>query len=99
MLTRIWLKLINPALPQLVKQKYGTELRNKSITSIKVDISHALPSLIDELATMEETKVFRSTIRSNTMSGAAKAKTKKVLGLRIATEKLFLAHNGASELF
>ena len=29
----------------------------------------------------------------------SKAKTKKVLGLRIATEKLFLAHNGTGELY
>lgn len=76
-LTWLWLKLINPALPQLIKQKYGTELRNKSLSSIKVEISHALPSLIDELATMEETKVFRSTIRSNTMFGAANRNNKQ----------------------
>ena len=29
----LWLQLIHPGLPQLVKQKYGSELRNKTLAS------------------------------------------------------------------
>ena len=38
-----WLQLLHPSLPRLVKQKYGTELRNKTLASIKPEISQALP--------------------------------------------------------
>ena len=64
MMSYIWLKTINPALPKLVKQKYGAELRNKSLASIRVEISGALPSLLDELSSLEESKAFRSQISS-----------------------------------
>ena len=46
----LWLQLIHPGLPLLVKQKYGSELRNKSLcASLKPEISQALASLLDEL--------------------------------------------------
>ena len=44
----IWLRTIHPELPKLVKQKYGTELRTQTLTSIKPEISMALESLLDE---------------------------------------------------
>lgn len=56
----IWLQLLNPALPQLVKQKFGSELRNKTLSSLKPEISQALTSLLDELNNIEESKAFRS---------------------------------------
>ena len=56
----MWLQLINPGLPQLVKQKYGAELRNKTLASLKPEISQAMTSLLDELRTLEDSKVFRS---------------------------------------
>ena len=55
-----WLQLLHPSLPRLVKQKYGTELRNKTLASIKPEISQALPSLLDELQAHEEIKVLRT---------------------------------------
>ena len=36
-----WLRLINPDLPALAKQRYGTELRSQTLASIKPEISHA----------------------------------------------------------
>lgn len=56
----LWLQLIHPGLPQLVKQRYGTELRNQSIASLKPEISQALQSLLDELRTIEDTKALRT---------------------------------------
>ena len=56
----LWLQLVHPGLPQLVKQKYGAELRNKTLASIKPEISQALPSLLDELRSIEDTKVLRT---------------------------------------
>lgn len=53
-----WLKLIHPELPKLVKQRYGTELRTKTLASIKPEISLALDSLIAEL--QSDSRVFRT---------------------------------------
>ncbi len=56
----LWLRLIHPGLPGLVKQKYGAELRNKSIASNKPEISQALTSLLDEIRTIEECVCYQS---------------------------------------
>lgn len=44
---------MNPSLPQLVKQRYGTELimRAKTLASIKPEIYQALPSLLEDILT------------------------------------------------
>ncbi|CAB4008750.1 Retrovirus-related Pol poly from transposon opus [Paramuricea clavata] len=55
----LWLQLIHPGLPLLVKQKYGSELRNKSLASLKPEISQALSSLLDELRLIDETRTMR----------------------------------------
>ena len=55
-----WLRLINPELPRLVKQRYGTELRSCTLASIKPEISQALPSLLDELQTAYDAKAMRT---------------------------------------
>ena len=55
----LWLQLIHPGLPLLVKQKYGSELRNKTLASLKPEISQALGSLLDELRSIEDTKAMR----------------------------------------
>ncbi len=55
-----WLQLLHPGLPQLVKQKYGAELRNRTLASIKPEISQAMTSLLDELRAMEDAKVLRA---------------------------------------
>ena len=43
-----WLKLIHPDLPKLVKQRYETELRSRTLASIKPEISQALTSLLNK---------------------------------------------------
>ena len=45
----LWLERIHPGLPGLVKQRYGTELRNKTLASIKPEIAAALDSMLEEL--------------------------------------------------
>ena len=45
----LWLQLLHKDLPGLVKMKYGTELRSKTLASIKPEISAALDSLLEEL--------------------------------------------------
>lgn len=42
-----------------MKQKYGSELRNKTLASLKPGISQALGSLLDELRSIEDTKAMR----------------------------------------
>ena len=39
-----WLRLGHPDLPNLVKQRYDTKLRSKSLASLKPEISQALDS-------------------------------------------------------
>ena len=55
----LWLHLVNAGLPQLVKQRYGAELRSKSLATLKPEISAALPSLLEELRAIEDTRVLR----------------------------------------
>ena len=47
-----WLRLIHTDLPALVKQRYGTELRSKTLASLKPEISQALDSLLEEIESM-----------------------------------------------
>ena len=55
-----WLRLIHNDMPKLVKQRYGTELRSRSLASIKPEISQALDSLLDEITTNEGAKIMRT---------------------------------------
>ena len=57
--------LIDKNLPNLVKQRYGTELRSRTLASLKPEISHALDSLLDKLHSSEESKVLSSAFRSS----------------------------------
>ena len=49
MIVLTWLKLLHQDLPRLVKQRYGTELRSRTLASIRPEISQALDSLLSEL--------------------------------------------------
>ena len=60
MIVLTWLRLINTALPKLVKQRYGTELRTRTLSSIKPEISQALDSLLDEITSAEDARVMRA---------------------------------------
>ena len=56
----LWLERIHTGLPGLVKQRYGTELRNKTLASIKPEIAAALDSMLEELNTAgEDSRVLR----------------------------------------
>lgn len=50
----LWLEHIHPGLPALVKQRYGADLRNRTLASIKPEISQAMSSLLSELESSEE---------------------------------------------
>ena len=54
-----WLKLIQQYLPRLVKQRYGSELRSRTLASLKPEISQAISSLLDEIHSISETKIMR----------------------------------------
>jgi len=56
-----WLRLVHPDFPSLVKQRYGTELRSKSLASLKAEISQALDSLLEEINNNADAKMLRST--------------------------------------
>ena len=68
-ITWYWLHLLHPGLPAFVKQRYGAELRNKTLASLKSEISQALSSLLEELANTEEAKILRSGTRSYSKFG------------------------------
>ena len=78
-ITWLWLKILNPNLPQLVKQQYGAELRNKTLASLKSEISQALSSLLDEFAATEESKVFRTGNRNQRQSSGSQPRRSCVL--------------------
>ena len=56
----LWLERLHIGLPALVKQRYGSELRNKTLASIKPEISQALTSLVEELSIGEDSWVCRT---------------------------------------
>lgn len=58
----LWLQLVHKDLPTIVKQRYGTELRHKTLASIKPEISLALDSLLEEIKTGEDARVMRSAV-------------------------------------
>ena len=68
-----WLQLLHKELPKLVKQRYGTELRSRSLATIKPEISIALGSLLDELHATEESRAFRSTTTKRFQPSYSKA--------------------------
>jgi hypothetical protein len=56
----LWLERIHVGLPGLVKQRYGTELRNKTLASLKSEIAQALDSMLEELnSANSDTRVLR----------------------------------------
>ena len=57
-----WLKLIHQDLPRLVKQRYGSELRSRTLASLKPEISQAISSVLDEIHSISETKIMRQAI-------------------------------------
>ena len=46
-----------------MKQRYGTELRSQTLSSIRPEISRALDSLLEEIHASNESKVLRSAIK------------------------------------
>lgn len=56
-----WLRLVHPDLPRLVKQHYDTELRSKSLASLKPEISQALDSVLKQISNNADAKILRST--------------------------------------
>ena len=55
-ITLHWLRLLHPDLPALVKQKYGPELRSRTLASIKPEISQALDSLMADFGATKMSK-------------------------------------------
>ena len=45
----LWLKSLHPSLPQTVKQRYATQLKNNTISSIREEISGSIPELLHEI--------------------------------------------------
>lgn len=59
-----WLRLLHSELPKLVKQRYGTEIRARTLAPIKPEISQALDSLLEELRTSEDAKAMRTAVNT-----------------------------------
>ena len=57
-----WLRLIHPSLPRLVKQRYGRELRSRTLASIKPEFSQALNSLLEEIRTSDDARILRAAV-------------------------------------
>ena len=63
---RTWLRLTHSDLPNLVKQRYGTELRPQTLASLKPEISQALDSLLDEIHASVESKGLSTAFKLST---------------------------------
>lgn len=58
----LWLRAIHQSLPALVKQRYSTELRSKTIATLREDISESLDSLLAELQGESAASIARSSV-------------------------------------
>ena len=65
----LWLERLHAGLPALVKQRYGTELRNKTVASLKSEISLAMDSLLEELKSSDNTSILRVQQQRSYQSG------------------------------
>ena len=63
MVVLTWLRLTHRELPNLVKQRYGIELRSQTLASLKPEISQALDSLLDEIHSAGDAKVLRASLK------------------------------------
>ena len=79
-----WLQLIHPKLPKLVKQRYGTELRSRTLASIKTEVSQALKSLLDEIRATDDARVMRTA--TNTFRKTSPIKAPPNRGIRSARQ-------------
>jgi hypothetical protein len=73
----MWLHLIHPDLPNLVKQRYGTELRTRTLATLKTEISQAMDSLLETVRSSEDSRVMRSAVSSFKMNDSRFQSTKR----------------------
>ena len=66
----LWLRAIHPSLPALVKQRYSTELRGKTIATLREDISESLDSLVAELQGESAASIARSSVFNGNRRGS-----------------------------
>ena len=64
LITLIWLRLLHKDLPSLVKQRYGPDLRARTLASLKPEISQALDSLLDEIRSNNDARVLRTAFKT-----------------------------------
>ena len=60
-----WLLRIYPDLPRLVKQTYGTELRSRTLASIKPEIFQALTSVLEEICAADDAKILCTAVSNS----------------------------------
>ncbi len=81
MVVLVWLERIHIGLPGLVKQKYGAELRNRTLASIKSEISSALDSLLAELNSSEgggnNLRVMRASSYNNSYNPSSSGRSRQ----------------------
>ena len=97
-----WLRLIHSDLPKLVKQRYGTELRSRTLASIRPEISQALSSLLDEIRSADDARILRSTFTRQKPSNQYKSNTNPRLQTSYKSKKscpLCKASNRRSDHF
>jgi hypothetical protein len=58
----LWLRAIHPSLPALVKQRYSTELRSKTVATLREDISESLDALLAELSGESAANIARAAV-------------------------------------
>ena len=55
-----WLQLIHKDLPNIVKQRYGTQLNGGTVAGLREEIAQVLPSFSDEIKTSEDVRSYRA---------------------------------------
>ena len=72
----LWLHKLSPELPRVVKERFGTELRSRTLASLRTEISQCIPSLLASIDS-NESHVSFSRSRSYTQSSYRRPPTPK----------------------
>ena len=62
LLTYMWLERVHPGLPKLVQLRFSTELRSRTLASLKDEVSQSMSSMLEELRTAQTQQLM---VKSN----------------------------------
>ena len=99
LLTYMWLERVHPGLPKLVQLRFSTELRSRTLASLKDEISQSLSSMLEELRSTHTQQLVVNAIRPPPSRGSTSAPSSRARQTRRAHCELCSALKQQSDHF